>query len=246
MVNGVFSLANFVIWSVTVGEKEDIFGKIIEHGSVSFIAADVVERIGGVLFFTLVTVFTTVVLQGNLETFYPERKRMVLVSSIVLGIIGLCTAGYAVAMSVVVQITGEVFVFDASRIVISTVTCFIFALLVATFGITLHNVRSNGHYQAMQRNVVLFLSGCTLFLVLFLAVCLLSYLYTFVSLGTYGHSFFFLLYSSEALFLIGLCLYVFAGVYVKNTSLKPNGYVPLNESDHVKENNVDIPTRYEL
>ncbi len=192
-------LTFYVFWTMPVGEAVDS-AITRESFPVSLEASHIVERLGAVLFAAVCSIFSFVLVKANFDAFFPDRKKLFFLLTVVGAVLIGCVAIYAITMVIVVSVLLAVeTVVDASRVLLAVASAFFSLAVVAGFVVTWRSVRSDPLLQVARMRTLFFLASSCVLASLFVLSLIFTCLYVFESISEWGKAYFFTTAVAEAL-----------------------------------------------
>lgn len=111
---------------VQVGQIELRNGITLQH-------VDLVDRFGQIAFAAVLSTFAFTLIKAALETFAPDRPWLVIATALVMGVLLLVVAVYAVAMAVISTTATSSFVLDVSMPLLAVFAVVLAGMVVVTF-----------------------------------------------------------------------------------------------------------------
>ncbi len=213
LVACVFRLTFFASFAVPVGEVYDI---AVQLASMSLEAQAAVERIGAVAFAAICSIFCFVLVKANVETLYPEKKRLFVVLSWIGAIFMALIALYAIIMVIVwnKSIFNE-HVLDLSRPLLSLASAVFASGLAIGFVFTWASVRKDELLAPARKRTLLFLASSSVLAVLFLLAFVFCVLYTFLSVAGWSWAYVYTTVAAESALGLAIVLYCFLAITAK-------------------------------
>ena len=213
------------------------------------VAVNVLGRIVQIVFVLLFALFTWVLIGAILETFYPEKRGLHLVTNVMLAAVSAIVSVYTIAMTVVHSLRTETLVIDASVPLLAGVS-FIFgaaltSMWLLAWRLVVSEKSGKSSAEKMQRNAAVFFAGSLLLSVLFLAKFVVSLLSLLVDFYRFEMPLLILELVCHVLMVAAVLGYVGAAVigarksktHLQLETAKNTGYVRLEEER-------DTPERY--
>ena len=207
--------------------------------NVPLVAVTILGRVASVGFLLLFTLFSWMVISAIVESFFPERRKLSIVSLICLVLVACGTAAYSIAMIVMQSKLQWSLTIDASGPLLEGVA-FLFSAVLALMWLLAWRLL-DAERAKMRRNAIFFFAGSSFLAVLFLASFLLSLLELTVDYFKYNQAATVLNIASTVLTVLAVLGYTGAAVIGdargKRRETESGGYVHLEEPDQV-------PARY--
>ena len=152
--------------------------------AVSLMAVQIVGGLTSIALVVVFSLFAWVVIGAVLETFYPERQRLRVVSAVAFAAVAVATTAYTLAMTVVDTMATGRMVVNASEQVMAGVLFGVSAVLAATWAMAY--VLVGDDKKQMRRNAVVFLCGSSVLAAMYLAMFVVAMLSLLVDQSKYG------------------------------------------------------------
>jgi hypothetical protein len=173
---------------------------------IPFYIFNLIDRLAAVAFSSTLAFFACVLLKANFSTFYPEKMRLFKIVAITTAVTTFLVGAYSVAAVLIRNFVTTVFVFDAGLVVNSSFMFIAGLLVVIGCGVTLANVKGQAQ---LATNAKVFL-GVSVFLELvFAALVVLAFVYSFVTLVSVSGAYIYLRGVSECLLAGTILVYLF-------------------------------------
>lgn len=230
----------YSFWTIPIGESFTSFTGSSEKFAVSIEAANIMERLGGVFFTALFAIFTYILLSASLATFFPDRKKLLIILTIIGAALLVLSTGYCVAIVAVanVLVTNENII-DFGRILLASLSVLFCTALICTWILVLVSTRENAQFESHKKRTVIFLIASSLLLVGFVLTLVFACLYTFVQVAQWAKPYFFTLAVAEFLSGLAILSYVFIAVRAKVVGDK-SGYSSMVDDEHEEEDSVPL------
>lgn len=151
--------------------------------TVSLMTVQIVSGLTSMALVVVFSFFAWIVIGAVLETFYPERQRLRVVSAVAFAIVTVVTTAYTLAMTVVDTMVTETMVVNASEQVIAGVLFGVSAALTGTWGLAYGLVGDDK--KEMRRNAVVFLCGSGVLAAMYLTMFVVAMLSLLVDESRY-------------------------------------------------------------
>ena len=233
---------------VAVGYQ--ITGSTMVVPNISVVSVTVVGRVSEIIFLLLFAFFTLMIISAVVDSFFPEKRRVVILATVCLALVAIGTSAYTIAVIVMRYLRTEVSteVMDVSGPVLTGVSFVFSVVLTLSWLLAWRVVESKrdseiARVSEMRRNALWFFCGSAGLAAVFLACFVISLLELTLDYFRYHNATVALEASSRILTVVAVLVYVGMAVIGSargrsETQSEPPQYVPLYDSE--------IPTIYEI